>query len=373
MIRCSFPKKIAATITTMLMLAGCQPAEQEPEVKLAISTANVVKPLYDSLSQNLSLLSDHAESYCKSPSSFGLVEVQESWKAAMGSWQAASIINFGPVTLGSMAWKFQFWPDRKNLIRKKIESAVEIANKGKKQWTDANIAKASVVARGLGGVEYLVFDSEVSSLAGEPVRCQYLLAVIGDMQRNAKRLSRGWQEGEQRYPEELKAMAQQGYEGAEELYQVSGLLVSSLYASLETSIRKLKMPYGKDDAQSGNAYLAESWRSQTSLDHLRTTLSSSYQLYLAGEEYGLDDRLSGVDDEGRAIAKEVKTAFHNAESIVNSETLKNTTLTESVKDSDKREKIAQLIDSLTNLKNLVGSQVPDKLGIPLGFNSNDGD
>lgn len=370
-------KKLAAVGCVVAVVSGCLPMQPEPEAQLATTTIAVVKPLYDDFSTSLTQLSEHTESFCQKPSDKRLSEVKTSWRKAMGRWQAAAVVNFGPVTVGSVAWKFQFWPDRKNLIRKKIEVALDASSKGEKEWSAANIAKASVVGRGLGAVEYLVFDPEVASRIGEPVRCQYLLAVVGDMQRNAKRLSKGWQEGDKRYPVELEELATIADGDAEAYFQVSGLLVNSLYAYLETSLRKLRMPYGKADGESGNAYLAESWRSQNSLNNLRASILSAHQLYLGGgsveENYGLDDRLSGIGPEGLEIAKSVRLAFTDVQAILSSDVLSNTTLVKAVNTPEGRKSVGELIDAMTRLKNLFVGKVPNELGIPLGFNSNDGD
>ena len=370
-------KKLAVMGCAAAVVSGCLPMQPDPETRLATTTTAVVKPLYDDFSSSLTQLSEYAESFCQRPSDKRLTDVQNSWRESMGRWQAAGVVNFGPVTVGSVAWKFQFWPDRKNLIRKKIENALEAASKGEKEWSAANIAKASVVGRGLGAVEYLVFDPEVAPRIGEPVRCQYLLAVVGDMQRNAKRLSKGWQEGDKRYPVELKELATIADGDTEEYFQISGLLVNSLYAYLETSLRKLRMPYGKADSESGNAYLAESWRSQNSLNNLRASIPSAEQLYLGGgsseENYGLDDRLSGIDPEGMEIAKNVRSAFRDVQVALDNDGLSDTTLFKAVNTPEGRKSLGELIDAMTRLKNLFVGKVPNKLGIPLGFNSNDGD
>ena len=356
------------------VLVGCQQENVSPERQLAQSTATVVKPLYDDLVHNLNTLQTNAEAFCRQPSATEQDNVQGQWRRTMHSWQAASVVNFGPVTLGSMAWKFQFWPDRKNLIRKKVETAIASAANGEKQWSSASIAKASVVARGLGAVEYLLFDPEAENLAGEAVRCQYLLAVVGDMQRNAARLSKGWQEGEKRYPAELSALALLGdVEEEEQYFQVSALLVGSLHSSLEIAIRKLSMPLGKEEAQSGNPYLTESWRSEVSLDSLRTVLQSTRELYTGGAGYGLDDRLAGLDEEGLLMAEEVDIAYQDVELLLADSSLSLGSLSDAVTDQARRSDVRHLINRISRIKNLFAGKVPDKLGIPIGFNSNDGD
>ncbi|MCG8455431.1 MAG: hypothetical protein MI919_04050, partial [Holophagales bacterium] len=97
----------------------------------------------------MTALKKKAEAFCSSPSEEGRQRVQQQWKAAMKGWQAASVISFGPVTMGSMAWKFEFWPDQKNLIKKRVEAVVSAA----KSWSPAEIGQLHVAARGMGAVE----------------------------------------------------------------------------------------------------------------------------------------------------------------------------------------------------------------------------
>ncbi|CAM3773738.1 imelysin family protein [Parendozoicomonas haliclonae] len=359
-------------LCSVFLLSGCQPKPPSSELQLAESTTAVAQPLYNDLVVGLKEFHSSASSFCSAPSAGGLAGVQQQWHQSMLNWQSASVVNFGPVTMDSMAWKFQFWPDKKNLIHRKVESEIRRGSQSEAGWTPASIGKVSVVSRGFGAAEYLLFDPEAKEKIAEPVRCEYLQVVIQDMQRNAERLSRWWQQGEDRYPEELKALAD-AVPATEESYpQVSALLVSSLHTTLETAIRKLSMPLGKTD-QHGNPYMSESWRSGYSLDNLRAVIASTRKLYEGGEGYGLDERLASVDEESRQLAEEISIAYDEVDKILASKPLENISLKDAVVDPERREVLSSLLFGISRIKNLFAGKVPDKLGIPLGFNSNDGD
>ena len=357
-------KRSIITLAAIVMV-GCQPGVN-PEQQLASNTAEVVKPAYDRLQDSLTRFSQKAEAFCLAPTAVNRTAVEQQWKASMLRWQQANVVNFGPITLDSMAWKFQFWPDRKNLTRKKVETALA----ADKQWTRASISKASVVARGFGAAEYLLFDPEVSKQISEPRRCQYLKVVAEVMQRNAGKLSRNWQSGEQRYPEEMLSMVS---DDPDNNFLVSGMLVGSINNALELTKRKLRAPFGKNVSNVGNPYQAESWRSRTSLDNIRVTLAASAELFRGGKGYGLDDRLTGKGESGRLIAEEVTTAFTQALASANSPTLTDVSLFDAVADPGRREAVNDLLVSVSRLNHLFAGKVPDKLDIPPGFNANDGD
>ena len=351
--------KVLAAVAVTGFLAGCQPQES-PELLLARNTPLVVKPLYDNLSAQLETLHTRAESYCRAPDSKSLMVLQDSWHQAMSGWQAASVVNFGPMSQGSMNWKFQFWPDKKNLVRQRVEKAIA----SDKTWNLTTIGKASVVARGMGAAEYLLFDKDGSAaLATEPARCLYLTIVAADMERNARRLSKGWQLGQQRYPSELVALAN---EEENDLPQISGLLVNSLYSALELAHRKLAMPAGKEGS-SGNPYLAESWRSGASLQNTYALLNAAEMLYFGGEGYGIDDSLKAKSETGRLLAKEVEQRFASARQAVVLDTPFTDLLT------SKSPRVQDMMVQVAHLKDLFGKQIPEVLEIPLSFNANDGD
>ncbi len=361
-----------------VMLSGCQQSTPEPESRLAASTIKMVKPLYDELHDSLENLENQVDAFCQSPhkqtpDSPSLNVMKESWMQAMFRWQQASVVNFGPVTLDSMAWKFQFWPDKKNLIKQRVEQSLRTGITEDTSWTAAALGNASVVARGLGAAEYLLFDPEAGERISEPARCQYLLAVAGDMKRNSARLRKSWQGGENRYPAELQLLASQVFEGDESdsYFQVSALIVSSLHETMGTASRKLAMPLGKGKPV-GNPYLAESWRSRVSLMNLQNNLIAAQKLYQGGENkeaYGLDDRLASTGEEGRLTAEEIHVAFEEVRKAMPQEGV----LVDEVADVNGREVLLDLSVRIDRLTRLFAGKVPDRLGIPLGFNSNDGD
>ncbi|BBI48984.1 hypothetical protein HORIV_14050 [Vreelandella olivaria] len=46
--------------------------------------------------------------------------MENDWLNAYQAWQAVRFIQFGPVEQNSRGWQLQFWPDRKNLVGRKV-------------------------------------------------------------------------------------------------------------------------------------------------------------------------------------------------------------------------------------------------------------
>ena len=342
-------------LVTGLFLTACQ-QPQSPETKLALSTSAIAQSYYTSLDNELGLLMERIDFYCLSPSDTGIVPVREQWKTAMTRWQAASVINFGPVTVGSMFWKFQFWPDHRNLVKETVDKALA----EDKNWNLAEIGNANVAARGFGALEYLLFSMDKQAFPAVK-RCEYLQAVIADMKRNSHRLSRDWQAGEKRYPEELLAMASEQPDGYIDIKPVSLMLINSLYIELEQAYRKLTLPLG-DSSTESNRYLAESWRSGTSLANLGTSLNAAKILFQGGKGYGPDDRLAGYGDTGAELSTAVVQLFEAIELALSR---LEKPLFDSVVDPLERESMVSLAAQVKQLQDLFRSKIPKVLDIPI--------
>ncbi|MCL6269698.1 imelysin family protein [Sansalvadorimonas sp. 2012CJ34-2] len=341
-------------ICSITILVACQNV-QNPEEKLAQSTTALAQALYGNLSESLGVMLGKTESYCRSSAKASKKDLQEQWKIIMLQWQAASVINFGPITVGSMSWKFQFWPDRRNLVKTKVDEALQEDS----ELDLTGIGNTNVAARGMGAAEYLLF--EYPGLIPNSIQCKYLQVVVADMKRNSVRLSRDWQDGEKRYPVELITFARTQPEGYIDVKPVSSLLINSLYVELEQVYRKLSLPLGEGEKK-GNRYMAESWRSKMSLLNLVSSLTSAKNLFLAGDGYGLDDRLEGYGDEGKKLVSSVMESFACIEAGLKRF---QKPLSSSVEHTEDRVKVRDLVEEVKQLQRLFGYDIPRLLEIPV--------
>ncbi|HCB42161.1 MAG TPA: hypothetical protein DEP56_03550, partial [Pseudomonas sp.] len=74
---------------------------------------------YEQLASSTATFAQLTSEYCAEPTDAGLLAVKEQWLAAFNSWQAVRFVDFGPIEQNTRAWKFQFWPDPKNLTASK--------------------------------------------------------------------------------------------------------------------------------------------------------------------------------------------------------------------------------------------------------------
>ena len=337
------------------LLSACQQSPS-PEERLAVSTIALAQPLYRQLAHELTLMQESVESYCQTPGDFQQQDkIKSQWKAVMFSWQAASIIHFGPITIGSVNWKFQFWPDRRNLVKTKVDEA--LLENG--EWNIARIGNTSIAARGVAATEYLIFERLKQDLPSQEY-CDYLKTAVADMKRNSQRVSRHWQHGENRYSSELLALARFKADRSSETLPVTSLLVDALYVELEQTYRKLTLPLGKDN-KVNSRYLAESWRSRTSFKNLQVSLNSLKNLFLGGVGYGLDDRLSEQGSEGVELTRKVIQALDDI-----NETLSGfqKPLFDMLSHPAGRNDVYELAKQVKALQDLLKKEVPNLLDLP---------
>ena len=121
-------------------LAACSPP---PSTKVLIDTGtHSIVSSYLAFNSASQTLADSAVSYCKTPGDSAQFEaIRTHWKDAATQWATVQNIQFGPLMVDNQAWKIQFWPDKKNLIARKVETLL----KGDDAITPQRVDDSSVV------------------------------------------------------------------------------------------------------------------------------------------------------------------------------------------------------------------------------------
>ncbi|WP_163832625.1 imelysin family protein [Spartinivicinus ruber] len=308
-----------------------------------------VSGLYQQLANAANYFEQSTQQLCQSPSTAKLATAQRHWRQLMNSWMAAEVINFGPVQQDNMAWRFQFWPDKKNLIKRKVEGFLT-AHPQPKTITPTAIKESSVLVQGLSAGEYLLFDPQLTSnqqVTQSLQHCQMLTSISANLLANSKLLEQRWQV-------ETITTKQSTEDNISQL-------LNGIATLIERSHKKLVMPLGK---QKANPYFAESWRSQHSIENIKSNLVSIEQLYQVQLKPLLLKK-----DQGQVLAQQIDQQF---------------SLTFKQLDQFKQPLFmllkqqqlnlpTQLAKDLKQLQQLLGQQLPDKLGVIISFNANDGD
>lgn len=357
-------------LAALLSLAAITACTPPPQQRLLNDTANTsLLPAHRDFALASAQLYEASQRFCQAPDQAGLDASRERWRHSAVAWSALQFKGFGPLTSDNQSWKIQFWPDKKNLVARKLEALLT----GEEVIDRELIAKRSVVIQGLSALEYLLFDAKAGQLAmyqGEPSRrCAALTAIAAHQQQLSEQLHRDW------LPEHGNYIATFTRPGADNPHypdhqQAIASIVESLVAGAELIKRdKLERPLGlASDAGHQQRYLLEWWRSAFSREAIIGNLNAMQRLYLADQRYGLDDFLRG--HQHSALADQIIAAFEQA--IAAAQAVEGS-LFEAAGNPAQQAALDNLYTASQQLVTLLKNPLPEALGITLSFNGADGD
>lgn len=367
----NFPRIVTLTAVLLTpLILGCQP-QSSPEQQLLDNIAgNIILPIQQQFAQHSVDLKQASEAFCQQPTAQTFEQARQQWHLTMDSWQASKVIAFGPIDVDNKSWQIQFWPDKHNLIGRKLN---ELLNSDEPLNVE-RIQNASVVTQGLSALEYLLFDEKESPLSsyqeGERAmrRCQLLLAVSRNTVQIAESLAAGWSSSGDDYITHFTHTGADNTDFPDTKTAISAL-VDSLVVTIEAAKRsQLAQPLGY--GTKGNfprPYLSEAWRSRHSTAALRAHLQAAENLYLGGDGYGMDDYLLTNDQPD--VAAKIKAQFTTVNQLLE----KAPVMFEGVTDKDQRAALEQVHEALDGLLKVLKYDLPPAMGVKLGFNANDGD
>lgn len=341
-------KKSLLALSLLASLTACQSPSSAPTADTDLQTlANnyltLMRQQADQLAQQLTELQGASSAYCQAPSSAALQNVKQHWRQSFAVWSAQQGQSGGPLDAAGLSFAFQFWPDKKDTVGKQVQHELAAVAKGEA------VPDRGVVTT-LNAVEYLL----TSDLSAEQ-RCLLLPGITQQLTSNGQLLQKTWQD-RNGYQQQLTQMQQQG--GANLLLtEILGQLVHR-YERIE---KKLVLPL--NNASNPRPLFAEAWRSQQSLHFLRTSLNALQQEYSQG---GLRTYL--LDSQHQTQVTALDTAFNDA--------LAHLPAGDSLATWLKGDHYAQLLRfkmSLDQLGYQLKQQLPEDLGLSLGFNASDGD
>lgn len=297
------------------------------------------------LVQTSQTLKELAEQACLAPDSSNSQPLQHAWQQTMTAWVPFQGEKQGPMQQLDLAWSMQFWPDKKNLTGRKVQSLQQADI----ELTPAIIAQRSVAVRGLGALELLIYEAPLDA-----ANCRLLQPISGLLAANASRIQRQWQHD---YAQALAVKAKDPKTAP----IVTAQTVAELSHQLSFINKKFYLPLGK--GKYPKPYQAEAWRSETSLLHLKTSFTALrlyfdaiVKPYLVAQQQG-------------PLVADIDQAFANLLHHWPAQTSMKAMLA-----NDKG--LAQLyrlrID-IDRLSYLIQDVMPVQLKIVVGFNATDGD
>ena len=346
-------RRISVLLTSLLLISGC--SQRTPEQQfLHATTSQVIQPAYRDLAKQSQLLLATITEHCPTDDDASRTQ----WRNTMASWQRIQAIQFGPIRDLNLAWEIQFWPDKKNLVARKNRSLLQ----EEQAITLERLQKASVASRGLWSLEYLLFDAQTKTLSTPQRRCQLQAAAAENLASVTQQLSAAWDE---KYAAVLTTPGETNDD-----FPASGNAIAAIIDSYLTHLeiikgRKLAPALGINNrAKRSNPYLLESWRSQHSLTNLRLNLEALQRLMHQG---GLEDFLMAKQQP--QLAAEINAHLQQLlEKLPAAEAGLFTLIKEQDVDA-----ITAVYQQLPELIALFKRELPGKLDLQMGFNSNDGD
>ncbi|GIZ11285.1 imelysin family protein [Pseudomonas sp. NCCP-436] len=341
-----------------LILSGC--AQEDPRARVSASLADsVLLPAYKTWQETDRQLAANATAFCAGNAD--LPAARQAFAAAQSAWSALQPLLLGPLAEGNRAWQIQFWPDKKNLVRRQVETLLD----NKPQLTADDLAKASVVVQGLSAYEYVLFDPSLDlTQAEQQARYCPLLQAIGQHQAALAADILGQWQAEDGMAAQLKHFPNERYADSGEA--IAELLRVQLGA-FEGLKKKLSAPMGRDIKGIPQPYQAEAWRSSASLTSMAATLASAEQLWHGSNRDGLQSLLNKDQAE---LSQRIDKAYQDTRQRL---AALDRPLGELLADEAGRTNLDALYDSVNRLHRLQQGELARALGVQIGFNAHDGD
>ena len=327
-----------------------------------------VIPGYAKLAAETRALDEQVAVSCtaEGPDAAALADMRRAFHAAFDAWADVQHIGFGPVAQFMRAFRFEFWPDKRNVTEKQLRNLFAVRDEAALERE--RFRSSSVAVQGFSAMERLLFDgSFLADYAQDgPYFCRLLGAMSNNMRLMAAETLAAWREGEAPYAD-VMAVDEAGNEAYFDASEATVDLLMSAIGTLEfVADRKLALPLGSS-LDGAKPRRAESWRSQRSLRNIRHNLAAVEALYGGAQGIGEMLRAAGTDE---TLDGEIQALLHRIHVLL---AAIPDPLSEAVGDSALRPALEEAAAALRELRGLMTVRLAPALGILIGFNSLDGD
>lgn len=304
---------------------------------------------YQQLADHTQQLMDAGDGYCQAPDASGRRQLSGAWLQAFESWQQVRFVEFGPIEQDSLAWQFQFWPDAKNLVARKVNYWLSAET----ELTTATIDGAGVAVQGFPALEFLLadprFQQSEQALPAER-SCQLFNAVSSHIHANALELQQQWQAMKPHY------LATDDY--------THGTIRSAMNALEILQDRRMGAPMGLRGSGRRNPYLADAWRSETSLAGIRASIEGLQRYFAPG-------LMAELAAQGHAdLGEQLNDAF---EEVLGDLENAPAGMAPLIEDDEGFGQLQSIYIDVVQLEQTLNNDIAAALGVIRGFNSSDGD
>ncbi|WBU61061.1 imelysin family protein [Paracoccus albus] len=300
---------------------------------------DVIGPAYRDFAAATAAANDAAMRDCSA------APLRDHYQDTWDEWAKIDFFRLGPVEEGGRAFAISFWPDKKSSGQRAQQSLID-SNSGVIDDPEA-FATVSVAARGLSGLERLLYESDLEG--DEDVLCRLRRATAADLARTAQEIADEW-------PSFQELLTSAGAEGNSR-YLSPAEAQQAVYTQIITGLdhlvtNRLGRPIGTAEKPRPDA--AEAGPSGRSLRNIELSLT------------GLRDAAMALHPEAAAVQQKFDEAIAIAQEM-NDPTLAG------VADPEGRKRALALARAVLTAKLAVETDIGMTLGIGVGFNSTDGD
>lgn len=181
---------LLAALAALLAAACGGGGPSRTEVVTTIAT-DVATPQFEQLSADTATLAGAASALCAAPSADLVEGARTAWRDTRVTWMHSAAVWFGPV-MDRRSRSLIDWPEvDAGRIEEAIAARDSVTTEDVRQFFAAT-------QRGLGAAEHLLFDgdpNEVTAALADPVRCQYLTAILAVADEEAAAVLQEWTVG----------------------------------------------------------------------------------------------------------------------------------------------------------------------------------
>lgn len=321
-------------LTAMLCWLGSVAAADVAEL-----ADEVIGPAYQRFAEETATLAAAAAQDCTADT------LRAPFQNAWDAWAKIGFFRLGPVEDAGRSLAISFWPDPKSSGRRTQQG---LAETGPPVLDDpAGFARISVAARGLSGLERLLYPPGLTG--GEDVLCRLRRATASDLARMAGEIAAEWPD----FADLLRSAGEAGnqrYLSAEEARQaVYTQLITGLNYTADT---RMGRPLGTPEKPRPER--AESRAAGRSLRNIEMSLR------------GMRDAALALDPKAQRSAAAFDLAISLAAGL-------DDPVFDSAADPEGRAGLIELQRAVRQTRNIVEEEIGQALGVGVGFNAMDGD
>ena len=182
----------AFSLSALVVLAiACGAGGTGEDAVLISLTDSIIVPGYEAVSQEAGDLREALDGLCALPSDTALAEARQAWRDVRAPWMRSEATWLGPV-MERRSVSVMDWPE---IRPERIEAMLA----GSPATTEDDVRHTlASTQRGLGAIEYLLFDPDAMELLSSPssARCDYLIAMGRVVESESRALAEAWTAGD---------------------------------------------------------------------------------------------------------------------------------------------------------------------------------